>query len=319
MIIHNPLQIKSNPLFYHLPNFINTKQCYLKLEGMNIAGSIKLKSALSMIEALEKKHNNQLQQKTLICSSSGNLAIALSIICNTKKYKLLCVSDLNISSTSAKLIKTYGAMLHIITEKDTNGGYLAKRIQYIHNLLNESNDYIWFNQYNNQANSAAHYSTTAREIHEEIPQLTHLFIGSGTTGTLMGCAKYFKQKLPLVKIIAVDADGSVTFGGKAKKRTIPGLGTSRKPELVDPTIIDDVIYIKEKHTIETCHNFVKQRGLFIGGSTGTVLTAVKHYPLCPNDIVVAISPDFGDKYFDIIYNSRHSTELQETESIIQAL
>jgi N-(2-amino-2-carboxyethyl)-L-glutamate synthase len=302
MIVNNVFDIKSNPIFLKLENFIKTPQCYLKIEGLNVARSIKIKPAAKIIESLEKQYGEGLKDKVIICSSSGNLAIAMSIICKVKGYGLLCISDVLINKINKKLIKLYGSKLKIIKEKDKKGGYLAKRIEYIKNLLKTSERYTWCNQYGNEANVEAHYETTAREIFKEIPKVTHLFVGAGTTGTLMGCVKYFKKHSPKTKIIAVDAVGSVTFGKKAAKRRIPGLGTSRKPEIADASLLDDIVYVEERDTLKECHNFLKQRGILLGGSSGTVLSAVKNYPLDSKAVVVTISPDLGDKYLETVYN-----------------
>lgn len=302
MIVKDPLQIKTHPIFYQLPNYCNTKDLYLKIEGLNIAGSIKLKSAESMIYALEAQSNIYLKSKILICSSSGSLAVALSIICKVKGYNLLCVSDPNMNKKSRDLIQVYGAKLHLVNSKDSNGGYLGSRISFIKKLLKESEQYLWLNQYANIDSKKAHYFTTAKEIHVELGHITHLFVGAGTTGTLMGCAEYFKENLPHVKIIAVDASGSVTFGYPPGRRLIPGLGTSRKPELLDENLVDFVMQISEIDTINACHYLLEEEGLFVGGSTGTVLAAIKQYGLKQNAVAVGISPDFGNNYIDTVYN-----------------
>lgn len=304
MIIDNVIELGAPPIFFRMENFSVTDNLYVKLEGLNVAGSIKIKTAASLISALESKYSyHELIKKQLVCSSSGNLAIALSIICNVKNYNLLCISDPNISLTSKKLIESYGAKIHMVTENDENGGYLAKRIEYIQSLLDKNDDHIWFNQYANPANLLAHYHHTAKEIADVFSdRLTHLFIGAGTTGTLMGCASFFKEKFPNTKIIAVDAYGSVTFDKKAAKRNIPGLGTSKKPSLLNKELVDEVLFINEIDTISTCYKVVKQYSLLLGGSSGTVLAAVQKYKFSPNDTVVAISPDFGDKYLDTVYD-----------------
>lgn len=303
MIVKNVFELCCQPIFLKLENFIKTSECYLKIEGLNIAGSIKIKPATKIMEDLEQQYGASLKDKVIICSSSGNLAIALSIICSSKGYSLLCVSDVNMNRINKKLIKLYGAKLKIIKEKDENGGYLAKRIEYIKNLVHNSDKYLWCNQYANKANTQAHYDTTATEIFEEIPDVTHLFVGAGTTGTLMGCVKYFKKHSPMTKIIGVDAVGSVTFGKKAEKRLIPGLGTSKKPELADGSLLDDIVYVEERDTLKECHNFLKSRGILLGGSSGTVLSAVRNYPLDSTAVVVTISPDLGDKYIESVYSA----------------
>ncbi len=302
MIISSLTDITSPPLFYKLDGFISCS-LFLKLEGLNIAKSIKLKTAKYMFETHEEKGDIIPGQTKIICSSSGNLAIALSIICKDKGYPLVCVVDPNTNLLAEKLVALYGAEIIKVTQRDCSGGYLQTRINLINQMLSEDKSLFWINQYDDSANYYAHFHTTAKEILEEIEDISYLFIGAGTTGTLMGCARYFKTYSPKTKIVAVDSVGSVTFSNTPEKRYIPGLGTSIKPSIVDKDYIDDVLWVKEVDTIQTCYEILKKYGLFVGGSTGTVLHAVLHYHIGPaSKKVVAISPDFGDAYLDNVYN-----------------
>lgn len=198
----------------------------------------------------------------------------------------------------------YGGELIIIDNKDENGGYLNSRIKYIQQLLQENNNYIWLNQYSSINNVTAHYESTAKEIFDSFDDIDYLFVGVGTSGTIMGCYEYIQRNNLSTKIIAVDAEGSVSFGLPASKRLIPGIGTSRKPELLNCNLFDEVIIVSEPETITTCHEVLSNYSLLVGGSTGSVLAAIKkhHNKITHNKKVVAISPDFGDKYLDTIYN-----------------
>lgn len=302
MIINSVSQISTQPLFLKMPNFLKGLDIHLKFEGMNIAHSVKLKTARHLLNSFGERI---VPGKTkVIESSSGNLAIALSIICKERGVDFICVTDPNIAEHSETMIKIYGGQVIKVTEMDENGGFLNTRIKTIKKLLESSEDYIWTNQYANPANCFAHYSETAQEIFDEFPMLDYLFIGAGTTGTLGGCAKFFKEHSPHTKIIAVDAEGSVTFGFPSKKRYIPGLGTSRKPEIADQTYIDDIIIVAEPDTVKMCHKMLRDKALFLGGSSGSVLAAIEQYSgkMKSGSAVVAISPDFGEKYIPTIYN-----------------
>ncbi len=303
MVVTQLQNIKSPPIFYDLNSYIDNINLYLKLEGLNIAGSIKLKAASGIIDCLEIR-GLLTKDKTLIESSSGNLGIALSMICKQKGYSFVCVTDPNILPGKEKIIKSYGAKIVKVTQKDASGGYLGSRIDYIKKLVKNNNNYIWTNQYANRANVYAHYWGTGKEISDEFEKLDYLFVGAGTTGTLMGCSIYFKMFSPNTKIIAVDSVGSVTFDKPPGLRLIPGLGTSRKPELINKKMADEVMSISEHETIATCNTILDDKGLLLGGSTGTVLTAVKKRSktMKKNSIVVAISPDFGHEYINTIYS-----------------
>ncbi len=303
MIINRISQIKSDNLFYRLENYTNDLDVYLKLDGLNIAGSIKLKTAISFVNHLELQGKIKSNLSTLICSSSGNLGVALSIICKEKGYKLICVSDPNILSENARLIKLYGAELVTIKHKDKNGGYLGARIDWIKAKINENRNYIWVDQYSNVENIRAHYMTTAKEIHKQFEHVDYLFVGAGTTGTLMGCGKYFKNHSPETKIIAVDAIGSVTFNRDSEPRFIPGIGTSRRPGILDEKYIDEVSFVDELDCIHSCRNLLNRYGLFVGGSTGSVLHAIRQTTFRGRPkTIVAVSPDFGNKYTETIYS-----------------
>ncbi|MGO7172145.1 2,3-diaminopropionate biosynthesis protein SbnA [Rhizobium leguminosarum] len=326
MRIQSPLELLLGKVFITVPELVPQADVHLKLEGLNMAGSIKLKPAIHMIEELERQSVLQ-PGKKVIESSSGNLGVALSLVCSKKGYPFVCVSDPNLTSDNKRLIEAYGGEVIIANQRDPNHGYLHSRLAIIARLIEEDPSFIWTNQYANKSNSGAHMRWTGQEILEEFPDLDILVIGAGTTGTLMGCAEYIRGAAPKVRIFAVDAEGSVTFGYPAGKRVIPGLGTSRQPELVDPSLIDDVLVIREAETVSMCHWLLKRHQWLLGGSTGTVLAGVRRLsPLIkPSDTVVAISPDMGERYLDTIYNSewllRHQfpplTAIHSTTSITQ--
>ena len=303
MITSDILKIKSDPIFFDCQNFVDDAKVYLKLEGMNIAGSIKLKTALFLINDLEKKDIIAPFKNKIIESSSGNLGVAMSIVCKQKGYQFTCVTDPNISLQSEQIMKLYGAEIIKVMTRDKVGGYLGTRINYIQSLIAIDKSYVWTNQYANDANIKAHYVETAVEVFNEIPKVDFIFIGAGTTGTLLGCANYIKDNALPTKVIAVDSIGSVTFGSPSGKRYIPGIGTSRRPELVDTSNIDDIILIHESAAVVMCHQLLSSYGLFVGGSTGSVMAAIKMFSDAHSGAtIVAISPDFGHKYINTVYN-----------------
>lgn len=307
MFINDIESIASSIIFQKFSCFFEIENAYIKYEGLNIASSIKLKTAKYLIAGLEEQYNISPDKNTIIESSSGNLGIALSIVCRAKKYKFICVTDPNTLPLTEKYMQIYGAKIIKVTERDRAGGFLTKRIELIHSLLKNDSSLVWTNQYASEYNILAHYNTTAKEIFERFPNLDYLFIGAGTTGTLVGCAKFFKEYSPKTKIIAVDNKGSVTFGFPPSPRYIPGLGTSRKPEISSTDNINQIIVVPEEETIVMCNFLLREYGLFLGGSSGTVLYAAKQYvdSLNNKDIsLVVISPDFGEKYMETVYNPK---------------
>lgn len=306
MLICYPEEISSAVMFQKFPQFFGIENSFIKYEGLNIAGSVKLKTAKYLIKGLEEKHHISPNKNIIIESSSGNLGIALSIICKSKEYQFICVTDPNTLPVAEKYMQIYGAKIIKVTERDQAGGFLTKRIELIHSMLQSDPRLVWTNQYASEYNVLAHYDTTAREIYKNFKNLDYLFIGAGTTGTLVGCAKFFKEYSPNTKIIAVDNKGSVTFGFPPSLRYIPGLGTSRKPEISSLDNIHQIILVPEEETIVMCNFLLRKFGLFLGGSSGTVVYAAKQYidSLNTKDVsFVVISPDFGEKYIDTVYNS----------------
>lgn len=282
---------------------------FLKCEGFNFAGSIKLKAATEMVETADRD-GVLAPDSILVESSSGNLGVALSMIAASKGYRFLCVTDSRCNLSTRMLMEALGSQVHIIAEPDASGGYLGARIDYVRGLCASDERYVWLNQYTNPGNWQSHYRTTAPEIARQFSRLDVLFVGAGTTGTLMGCARYFRGWHRPVRVIAVDSVGSVTFGGPPGRRMIPGLGTSVRPPLLDESYVDEVIFVEEADTIRACHRLAR-RGFLFGGSTGTVVSGATGW-LDRHDTreltAVAIAPDLGERYLDTIY---HTNWLQD--------
>jgi cysteine synthase A len=299
------MQVYRANQFHRLDNFIGDVPVYLKIEGLNPAGSIKLKTAISLIDESERLGHLAPGRK-VIESSSGNLGVALSIICAQRGYPFTCVTDPNVNQVSINLMKAYGAEVIVCDTRDGHGGFLGTRIALIEEMIGKDPRYFWTNQYANPANPLAHYNRTAPEILQQYPNCKWLFVGAGTTGTLIGCARYLREKAPGVRLIAVDTVGSISFQEVAKKRLIPGLGTSRRPEILDRNLIEHIEFVDEIETIRMCRNVVLDYGLLVGGSTGTVLVAVKRLweQIPAGDEVVVISPDMGERYLETIYSDK---------------
>ncbi len=278
---------------------------FLKCEGFNFAGSIKLKAANEMVEAAERDRVLK-PGSILIESSSGNLGVALSMIAASRGYRFLCVTDLRCNLSTRLLMKALGSQVHVITEPDANGGgLLGARLAYIRALCASDDRYVWLNQYTNPHNWKAHYRTTAPAIARQFPRLDVLFVGAGTTGTLMGCARCLREWHRPVRVVAVDTVGSVTFGGAPGRRMIPGLGMAVPPPLLDESYVDEVVRVEEVDTIRACHR-LSRSGFLFGGSTGTVVSGAMGW-LAQHDAreltAVAIAPDLGERYLDTIYQT----------------
>ncbi|MCX4572563.1 2,3-diaminopropionate biosynthesis protein SbnA [Streptomyces sp. NBC_01571] len=308
-VISAPHAFNESQLYVDLQSIFG-RSLYLKCEGFNFAGSIKLKAANEMVESAEREGVLK-PDSILVESSSGNLGVALSMIAASKGYQFLCVTDSRCNLSTRLLMEALGSEVHVISELDANAGFLGARIDYVRALCASDDRYVWLSQYTNPGNWQAHYRTTAPEIASHFPGLDVLFVGAGTTGTLMGCARYFRKWHRPVRIVAVDSVGSVAFGGKPGRRMIPGLGMSMRPPLLDESFVDEVIRVEEADTIRTCHRLAR-RGFLFGGSTGTVVSGAMDWlnrQDAPGITAVAIAPDLGERYLDTIYQTNWLQDL----------
>lgn len=301
-VISTPQAFNQDDLYVDLHGIFE-QPLHLKCEGVNLAGSVKLKPATEMVEAAER--DGALSPNSILVeSSSGNLGVALSMVAASKGYRFVCVTDSRCNAATKRLMKALGAEVHTITTPSPDGGFLGARLEFIRQLCDSDERYVWLDQYGNENNWQSHYNNTAPSIMREFPELDVLFVGAGTTGTLMGCARYLRERHPGVRVVAIDAVGSASFGQPVERRMIPGLGMGMRPPQLDESYIDDVIFVEEADAIRTCHRLAS-RGFLFGGSTGTVVSGALRWLAehGSGDLTtVAIAPDFGERYLDTIYN-----------------
>ncbi|KPX13065.1 Pyridoxal-5'-phosphate-dependent enzyme, beta subunit:ornithine cyclodeaminase/mu-crystallin [Pseudomonas syringae pv. delphinii] len=278
---------------------------FLKMESLNPAGSIKLKTAVGLVNDVQARGLLG-PQTTLIESSSGNLGVALAMICAERGIPFTCVVDPNSSSHNIRMMRSFGAQVIQVEIPDANGGFLGTRIALIREKVASDPRYVWLNQYENAANPRAHARTTAHSISRHFGHVDYLFVGAGTTGTLMGCLQHFQRHHPTTKIIAVDSVGSVTFGTPASRRFIPGLGTSQRPPIFNADGIHALEMVPEAHAVAMCRILARSKGMLVGGSTATVIAAVHAWRerIEPGAVVVALSPDWGERYLDTLYDDQ---------------
>lgn len=302
MLYKSLSSIYLDDIFLQLDNFAEGIEVIAKLESFNPANSIKLKAATAMLDVLELERK-LLPGGKIIESSSGNLGVALAMLCAERKYKFICISDYNASPQNVALMKAYGAEVHIATPSE-GMTFVQARLKIISQLQAQEPDLIWTDQYSNINNPRIHYETTAPEILRQVPDLDYLFIGVGSCGTFMGCSQYFREYSPNTKIIAVDPVGSILFGNEIQKRYLPGIGGAIKPKILDSSLADDFVTVSETDALKMCHEISKERGWLIGGSTGSALQGIKLYQhkIPTGSKVMLIAPDSGVNYISSIYN-----------------
>ena len=282
-----------------------SRNVHLKFEGENPGGSIKDRTALSLLRSLET--TGQLRAGgRLLESSSGNLAISLAMLARDRGYQFTAVVDPRVTVENMRRLHALGAETRMVESPDETGGYLLSRLARVREMLVEDPGLLWTNQYSNAANPEAHYLGTAPEIHRQMEhRVDAVIVAVSTGGTLAGIGRYFREASPETRIIAVDARGSVALGGSPGVRKLTGMGSSRRSEFVTPGLYDELIYVGECEAFAFCQALDAATGMKIGGSSGACLAACARYLRLHNKVerAVCISADRGEHYASSIFSS----------------
>ncbi len=278
---------------------------FAKLEFCNAAGSVKDKPAFCILRAAIDR-GDITPTTTIIESSSGNFANALALFSRALGLRFMPVIDPNISPTNEACLRTTCDSIVKVHDLDDRQGYLKTRLARIRELQATLPDVYWPNQYANRDAIEAHYRFTGTEICNAFSSLDYVFVGVSTCGTISGVSRRVKEKFPHAKIIAVDAEGSLIFGGAPKKRCIPGIGATVAPALLREASIDDVVIVPEVETIRACRALLDEHGLFVGGSSGSAYSAIQMRRKAlrgarkPN--VLFLCCDRGSAYLDTVFD-----------------
>jgi len=269
---------------------------FAKLEFFNPLGSVKDRIAASMIESAEV--NGLIDHRTLIVEpTSGNTGIALAFICAAKNYRLCLTMPETMSAERRSLLKHLGAELILTPGAEGMNGSIAKARE----ILESEEKAYMPNQFANPANPKIHRETTAEEIWRDTEgQVDILVCGVGTGGTITGVAQVIKAKKPSFKAIAVEpTDSPVLSGGSKGPHKIQGIGAGFIPEVLDQSIIDDVVTVSNDDAFETARQAAKLDGILCGISSGAAIWAaieVAGRPESAGKTIVAIIPSTGERY-----------------------
>jgi N-(2-amino-2-carboxyethyl)-L-glutamate synthase len=279
-------------------------EVYGKLEWMNPGGSAKDRPALYMIRnAIER---GQIAEGSVVVeSSSGNLAISLAQLCCYLRLRFICVVDPRTTEQHMRIIRSFGGELEMVLQPDAETGeYLPARIRRVKELLQHIPNAYWTNQYGNPDNALAHSETTMQEIGEQLGAIDYLFCGVSSCGTIRGCMDYVRSRNWPTTIVAVDAEGSIIFGGDKGKRIFPGLGAARVPELYRDDIADLVVRVSDADCAAGCRDLVRHEAILAGASSGGVIAAIGRISesIPAGAVCAAILPDRGERYLDTVYN-----------------
>lgn len=274
----------------------NSAELWAKLEFYNPGGSIKDRICLNMINEAEKQNLIKPGNNILIEATSGNTGIGLAIVCLLKGYKLILTMPEDMSIERKQLLDVYGAEIVFTPSEYGMKGALSKAKE----LLDAIPRSYMLNQFNNINNPKIHYETTALELINQVPGKIDAFIASVSTGgTVTGVGRYLKEKIPDIKIYAVEPfECAVISGEQPNKHGIQGIGAGFIPENLDLDIIDDIIKVRSADALEFTKRIAKDEGLLVGLSSGAVTCAaldIAARSAVPRQIVTVFS-DSGERY-----------------------
>lgn len=267
-----------------------------KLEYFNPAGSVKDRVAMAIIDDAESKGLLK-HGATIIEATSGNTGIGLACVGCARGYKVVIVMPETMSVERRKLMLAYGASLVLTDGAKGMKGAIDKANE-LHEQIDGS---ILAGQFVNPANPKAHYETTAPEIWRDTDGNVDVFVaGVGTGGTITGVGRYLKEKNPNVKIVAVEPFSSpVLSKGVSGAHKIQGIGAGFVPDVLDTSVYDEVIAVKDEDAFETAREVGKKEGVLVGISSGAALFGalqVAKRPEYAGKNIVVLLPDTGDRY-----------------------
>ena len=287
---------------------------YAKVESFNPGHSTKDRIALYIIEEAEKQGILK-PGDTIIETTSGNTGFSLAMVSIIKGYDCILAVSSKSSADKIDMLRTMGAKVYVcpahVSADDERSYYnVAKR------LHEETKGSVYINQYFNDLNIEAHYKSTGPEIWDQtLGKITHLVACTGTGGTLSGTAKFLKEQNPNIRILGVDAYGSVIKKYHETKEfdndeiypyRIEGLGKNLIPSATDFDIIDKFVKVTDEESAHMTRSIVKTEGLFVGYTSGAVMQAIKQYAdegeFDENSCVIAIFPDHGSRYMSKVFS-----------------
>jgi cysteine synthase A len=267
-----------------------------KLEFFNPAHSVKDRIGVSMIDAAEKA--GLIKENTIIVEpTSGNTGIALAFVCAARGYHCVLTMPETMSKERRMLLRAYGAELILTQGSEGMGGAIRKAEE----LVASDSRYFMPQQFQNPANPAIHRRTTAEEIWRDTDGRADILVaGVGTGGTITGVGEVIKARKPSFRCVAVEPDASaVLSGGQKGPHPIQGIGAGFVPEVLNTTIIDEIVRVKGEDAFETARRMAREEGLLVGISSGAATWAalqIAHRPDNAGKLIVVIIPSFGERY-----------------------
>lgn len=292
----------------------------LKMESSNPTGSAKDRTALGILRAMHAASPFRCGD-VVVESTSGNLGLAMARLLSSMGCRFIAVVDPNVPEVTRCNLIAAGAEVIVVDEPDGLGGYLLSRLRVVRELCAGSPSFRWGNQYENPANPTIHEETTGPEIAAQGGiGLDAVYVAVSTGGTLAGVSHHLRAVSPHVRVVAVDAEGSLAVGGKSGRRLLSGIGASRPSTFLKPDDYDAVIAVSDVRSFAVCRTLLLDIGLCVGGSSGSVLGA------CLTDLVggspprlpLCLMPDGGERYMHTFYDDNWLAELGVLDAVREA-
>jgi cysteine synthase len=271
-----------------------------KMESLNPGGSVKDRIALAMVEDAERR-GVLAAGATLVEPTSGNTGIGLAMVCAVRGYRLILTMPDDMSVERQRLLARYGAEIHLTPAMEgmTGAVFAAQEI------CREHPDYFMPLQFENPANPEVHRRTTALEILEATDERIDVFVAAvGTGGTVTGVGEVLKERVPALRVIAVEpARSPVLSGGRFRPHGIQGIGASFVPGILNRSILDEIVTVRDEDATATARRLAREEGLLVGISSGAnVWAACRVAESRPADqVVVTVLCDTGERYLSVTF------------------
>ena len=274
-----------------------TADIVAKLESFNPTASVKDRIAGAMVEAAENDGTIAAERTVLVEPTSGNTGIALAMVAAARGYRLILTMPDTMSTERRAMLRAYGAELQLTPGEQGMQGAIERARE----LVQEIPGAYLLQQFDNPANPAVHAASTAEEIWADTDgALDGLVAGVGTGGTITGCARVLKSRLPKLRVVAVEPAASpVLGGGVAGPHRLQGIGAGFIPPVLDMDLIDEVIAVSDDEAMEVGRRLAREEGLLCGVSSGAVVAAalqIGQRPAMEGRRIVVILASFGERY-----------------------
>ncbi|MBI3009371.1 MAG: cysteine synthase A [Candidatus Omnitrophica bacterium] len=299
-IAENVLELIGNTPMVRLMRLVEpgTASVLAKLESSNPGGSVKDRICLSMIEDAQARGLLK-PGATIVEPTSGNTGIGLAMVCAVKGHRVILTMPETMSEERLLTLKSYGAKVVLTPAKEGMIGAVRKAEM----IVKETPGAFMPQQFNNPANPEVHRRTTAQEILRSTEEDLDAFVaGVGTGGTITGVGEVLKKRFPSIKVIAIEPKSSpVLSGGTPGRHMIQGIGAGFIPQVLNRSVIDEVITVSDEQAYEIAKRLAREEGLFVGSSSGAACSAALQVArrLGSGKTVVTVFPDSGERYFSI--------------------